>query len=106
MSAEVYFKNPDNEDLVIAVGESVAKVLVATGESTADIATTGLKAARYAAELLLSTLEMLGEVQPGNAADEHFIEMLHKVTEATVDPENSELIREDALFEQLTIGEA
>jgi hypothetical protein len=86
MSAEVYGANPQNIRLVGAVGEAVASILKATGVSPAEAHTSGERAAMYAADLLLSTLEMLGHINEGGVSDDHFIEILGQVAEVTIDP--------------------
>lgn len=86
MSAEIYGANPQNIRLVNAVGEGVANILKATGVLPAEAHNLGERSAMYAADLLLSTLEMLERSGKGSFADDHFIEKLGQVAEVTVDP--------------------
>lgn len=90
MSAEVYGKNEANTRLVSAVALGVVDILKSTGVSPAEAHTSGEQAARYAAELLLSSLEFCGEVGPGSLADDHFTDLVTKIAKITIDPSLTE----------------
>ncbi len=87
MSAEVHGSNPRNIQLVGEVAQAAASILVATGTSAETAYTVGERAAAYAADILLSALEMTGEISAGKVSDEHFIGVVRQIGQATVDPE-------------------
>ena len=87
MSAEVHGSNPINTQLIGEVAQSVSSILISTG-TRADVAyTVGDRAATYAADILLSALEMTGEISPGKVSDDHFIGIVRQIGQATVNPE-------------------
>ena len=88
MSAEIIGRDARNDEIVTAVSLNVAKIMEATGVSPEVAYTTGVTAATYAIELLLSATDGCSETAPGGFSDEMMIDSVTVIADATVHPDH------------------
>lgn len=94
MTAEVYKASPKDTYIADAVAFGVSDILRATGVSAEEASTTGVAAARYATDLLLSAIRDIGVHDAETMRHPVVLEAIEVIADLTVHPENATFYRD------------